>query len=85
MKYSFYAGKGLQRRGRRKSSTAKAAGSAPAEPTAGGAGAEAKLIDARSLGLPVILIDRPKLPARRVLAEVADVMAWLDHPADLGV
>lgn len=52
---------------------------------AGGAGAEAKLIAARSLSLPVILIDRPKLPARRVLAEVADVMAWLDHPADLGV
>lgn len=52
---------------------------------AGGAGAEAKLIAARSLRLPVILIDRPKLPARRVLAEVADVMAWLDHPADLGV
>ena len=52
---------------------------------AGGAGAEAKLIAARSLGLPVILIDRPKLPARRVLAEVAEVMAWLDHPADLGV
>ena len=52
---------------------------------AGGAGAEAKLIAARSLSLPVILIDRPKLPARRVLAEVAEVMAWLDHPADLGV
>jgi precorrin-6A/cobalt-precorrin-6A reductase len=52
---------------------------------AGGAGAEAKLIAARSLSLPVILIDRPKLPARSVLAEVADVMAWLDHPADLGV
>ena len=52
---------------------------------AGGAGAEAKLIAARSLGLPVILIDRPKLPARRVLAEVAEVMAWLDHPADRGV
>ncbi|WP_395004092.1 cobalt-precorrin-6A reductase [Cypionkella sp.] len=52
---------------------------------AGGAGAEAKLIAARSLSLPVILIDRPKLPARRVLAEVAEVMAWLDHPTDLGV
>ena len=51
---------------------------------AGGAGAEAKLIAARTLGLPVILIDRPTLPARRVVASVAEVMAWLSH-ADLGV
>lgn len=52
---------------------------------AGGAGAEAKLIAARALGLPVILIDRPTLPARRVVGSVTEVMAWLDHPADLGV
>ncbi len=51
----------------------------------GGLGAEAKLIAARALGLPVILIDRPTLPARRVVASVAAVMAWLNHPADLGV
>ena len=51
---------------------------------AGGAGAEAKLIAARTLRLPVILIDRPTLPARRVVASVAEVMAWLSH-ADLGV
>lgn len=51
---------------------------------AGGAGAEAKLIAARALGLPVILIDRPTLPARRVVGSVAEVMDWLSH-ADLGV
>ncbi|MFT3687945.1 cobalt-precorrin-6A reductase [Paenirhodobacter sp.] len=50
---------------------------------AGGAGAEAKLIAARDLGLPVILIDRPALPERRVVATVAEVMGWLH--ADLGV
>lgn len=51
---------------------------------AGGAGAEAKLIAARALGLPVILIDRPTLPARRVVGSVAEVMAWLSH-AERGV
>lgn len=44
---------------------------------AGGAGAEAKLIAARELGLPVIVIDRPLLPARRVAPGVAEVMGWL--------
>lgn len=44
---------------------------------AGGAGAEAKLVAARELGLPVILIDRPVLPPRRVARTVAEVMAWL--------
>jgi len=52
---------------------------------AGGAGAEAKLIAARALGLPVILIDRPHLPARAVVGSVAEVLAWLGHSADLGV
>ena len=46
---------------------------------AGGAGAEAKLVAARTLGLPVILIDRPVLPARTVKATVEGVMDWLDH------
>ncbi|MCU0829320.1 MAG: cobalt-precorrin-6A reductase [Tabrizicola sp.] len=45
---------------------------------AGGAGAEAKLIAARELGLPVILIDRPFVPQRRVARTVAEVMAWLN-------
>lgn len=46
---------------------------------AGGAGAEAKLTAARTLRLPVILIDRPALPPRRVAATVAEVMDWLAH------
>ena len=54
---------------------------------AGGAGAEAKLKAARTLGIPVILIDRPQLPARTVFGTVADVLEWLckkgniAHPA----
>ncbi len=44
---------------------------------AGGTGAEAKLIAARDLGLPVILIDRPALPARPIAHRVDEVMAWL--------
>ncbi|NIZ15621.1 cobalt-precorrin-6A reductase [Phaeobacter sp. HF9A] len=48
---------------------------------AGGSGAEAKLIAARSLGLPVVMIERPALPARRVLGSVPEVMRWLDHGA----
>jgi len=44
---------------------------------AGGAGAEAKLVAARELGLPVVLIDRPRVPDRRVARTVAEVMAWL--------
>lgn len=50
---------------------------------AGGTGAEAKLIAARALGLPVILIDRPALPARPVVSTVDAVLARLH--ADLGV
>lgn len=45
---------------------------------AGGAGAEAKLVAARELGLPVILIDRPHVPERRVARSVQAVMAWLN-------
>lgn len=44
---------------------------------AGGAGAEAKLTAARELGLPVILIDRPAVPDRRVARTVCEVMDWL--------
>jgi precorrin-6A/cobalt-precorrin-6A reductase len=44
---------------------------------AGGTGAEAKLVAARELGLPVILIDRPWVPERRVARSVQAVMAWL--------
>ncbi|MEX0304662.1 MAG: cobalt-precorrin-6A reductase [Leisingera sp.] len=48
---------------------------------AGGIGAAAKLTAARSLGLPVIMIGRPKVPERPVKGSVAKVMAWLSHPA----
>lgn len=44
---------------------------------AGGKGAVAKIAAARALGLPVVMIDRPVLPQRRVAHGVADVMAWL--------
>jgi len=51
----------------------------------GGSGAEAKISAARALGLPVIMIDRPALPGRRVLDSVDAVLRWLGHEADRGV
>lgn len=44
---------------------------------AGGKGAVAKIAAARALGLPVVMIDRPVLPARKVVGSVAAVMDWL--------
>lgn len=44
---------------------------------AGGRGAEAKLVAARALGIPVIMIDRPKLPERAICGSVEEVLAWL--------
>lgn len=44
---------------------------------AGGKGAVAKITAARALGLPVVMIDRPVIPPRRVAQSVAEVMAWL--------
>lgn len=54
---------------------------------AGGAGAEAKLIAARALGLPVILIERPALPARATVTSPEAAMDWLHQtpPARRGV
>lgn len=53
---------------------------------AGGSGARAKLDAARALGLPVILIDRPEVPARDRVDSIAAVLAWLAaHPTRLGV
>ena len=52
---------------------------------AGGAGAAGKLVAARILGLPVIMVARPWVPARLVFPDIAGVMGWLGHPADLGV
>lgn len=47
----------------------------------GGAGAEAKLIAARQLSLPVVMIDRPRLPPRPSVTSPEEAMAWLHHGA----
>lgn len=46
---------------------------------AGGAGAKAKLIAARNLGLPMLMIDRPVLPGRTEVYRPEGVLSWLDH------
>ena len=46
---------------------------------AGGEGAEAKLAAARSLGLPVLMVDRPPVPERRETYSPQEVLAWLGH------
>lgn len=51
----------------------------------GGTGARAKLEAARALGVPVVMIDRPQVPARRTCARLEDILHWLDHSARLGV
>ncbi|MCJ2189007.1 cobalt-precorrin-6A reductase [Novosphingobium beihaiensis] len=48
---------------------------------AGGSGAQAKLIAARALGLPVIMIERPCVPLGREVHDPAEVMRWLNHAA----
>ena len=53
---------------------------------AGGTGAYAKIAAARRLGLPVIMIDRPTLPARHEAHEVLEVLDWIAHSGtDRGV
>lgn len=52
---------------------------------AGGTGAQAKLIAARQLAIPVLLIARPILPDRVQVQAVVDVLRWIDHAADRGV
>lgn len=53
---------------------------------AGGTGAVAKITAARTLGLPVIMIDRPALPPRAEMHQIADVLNWLHQtPTDRGV
>lgn len=44
---------------------------------AGGEGAVSKLDASRALGVPVIMIDRPALPARHEVHSVDQVLAWL--------
>jgi precorrin-6A/cobalt-precorrin-6A reductase len=52
----------------------------------GGTGAEAKIIAARTLGVPVIMINRPEMPARAEVDTVEEVLTWLaGHGAVLGV
>ncbi|NML10595.1 cobalt-precorrin-6A reductase [Sphingobium sp. AR-3-1] len=46
---------------------------------AGGTGAEAKIIAARQLGVPVVMIGRPAMPARTELHVPEEVLRWLDH------
>ena len=46
---------------------------------AGGTGAQAKLHAARLLGLPVVMVQRPMIAARREAGNVAEVLQWLDH------
>ncbi|SFG01525.1 precorrin-6A/cobalt-precorrin-6A reductase [Novosphingobium sp. CF614] len=48
---------------------------------AGGQGAEAKLLAARQLGLPMLMIDRPAIPDRMEVYRPEDVFAWLGHDA----
>lgn len=53
---------------------------------AGGTGASAKILAARDLGLPVIMIDRPDIPERPEVHDVEAAMTWLgSHGVDLGV
>lgn len=52
---------------------------------AGGGGARAKLDAARAVGVPVIMIERPRLPARRTTQSIEDVLRWLGHSDRLGV
>ena len=53
----------------------------------GGTGARSKIDAARSLGLPVIMINRPELNReRQEVKDVSEVLHWLSHGAkDLGV
>lgn len=46
---------------------------------AGGSGAEAKLVAARALGVPVLMIDRPAIPPRDEVTDPQAVLDWLDH------
>lgn len=52
---------------------------------AGGTGAQAKLLAARALDLPVVMIGRPVLPPRDEAHSPNAVLRWLGHAADRGV
>lgn len=50
----------------------------------GGSGARAKIDAARRLAIPVIMISRPDMPERHMVATAGDVLAWLSHETCLG-
>ncbi len=52
---------------------------------AGGEGARAKLDAARALRLPVLMINRPALPAREIAETPEAALRWLHHEAARGV
>jgi precorrin-6A/cobalt-precorrin-6A reductase len=45
---------------------------------AGGEATRAKIDAARELGLPVVMIRRPKTPERPVFVKIEDALAWID-------
>lgn len=52
----------------------------------GGTGAYAKIVAARALALPVVMIDRPPQPERLEANDVGAVFDWIAHPGiDRGV
>ena len=53
---------------------------------AGGSGARAKIDGARTLNIPIIMIDRPHIPARPEVGTAQEVLDWMAHlVSDLGV
>jgi precorrin-6A/cobalt-precorrin-6A reductase len=52
----------------------------------GGAATQAKLVAARKLGLPVVMVERRPLPQAETVGSIADVLAWLErlHAAPRG-
>ncbi len=55
---------------------------------AGGDAAYAKIEAARALGLPIVMVRRPFIPAREKVEGIADVLRWLGHdlaPTERGV
>ncbi len=45
----------------------------------GGAATYAKIIAARELGLPVVMIDRPAMPRSELVSTVAEALLWLEQ------
>ncbi len=52
---------------------------------AGGTGAYAKIEAARTLNLPVLMIDRPAIPARREVTTPEEVLTWVHDTTERGV